>query len=77
MADLRLALATVSFKQVQTYIQRDNIVLQPPLSSIEITNQLECLLVQKFELDGELMKVLVIKHSLYQKINRSGTKDIW
>ncbi|AYW50706.1 DUF1697 domain-containing protein [Tetragenococcus halophilus] len=56
------------------HIQRDNIVLQSSLTSTEITSQLESLLVQNFELDSELVNVLALEHSLYQKIIEEAPK---
>ncbi|MCO8297562.1 DUF1697 domain-containing protein [Tetragenococcus halophilus] len=74
MANLRLVLDAAGFNQVKTYIQSGNIVLQSSLSCTEITSQLESLLVQNFELDSKLVRVLALEHSLYQKIIEEAPK---
>lgn len=68
MVDLRTYLSTAGFTQVQTYIQSGNVVLQSFLSTTEIAEKIEHLLIQEFELDSEFVSVLVLEAPVYQKI---------
>ncbi|WP_437918295.1 DUF1697 domain-containing protein [Sphingobacterium sp. LRF_L2] len=51
MADLREQLKDAGYKNVQTYIQSGNIILESDLSKAEIENRIQSLIQLKFQLD--------------------------
>ncbi len=68
MADLRDALTAAGFLKVSTYIQSGNIVLSSTLPMEEIGAAIEALLQQMFELDSDMVRVLVLDAITYQAI---------
>lgn len=74
MVDLRSFLSAAGFDQVKTYIQSGNIVLQSILPITEIGPRIENLLVREFELDSDLIRVLVIEPQVYQAIMDEAPK---
>jgi len=62
MADLRSYLEKLNFENVSTYIASGNIILDSDKSPAIVKQSIEKLLPEKFHLDSELIKVLVLTH---------------
>ncbi len=63
MAALRSFLEDLGFENVSTYIQSGNAIVQSDLAAASIASKIEEELVSAFELDSDLIKVLVLGHS--------------
>jgi uncharacterized protein (DUF1697 family) len=68
MAGLRTSLEEMGFSNVSTYIASGNVILESGKSADEIKVQLEKALPERFELDGDLIKVLVLTRTQLQAI---------
>ncbi len=68
MADLVNCLEALGFSDVSTYIASGNVILKSDKSPAEIKTEIETALVKNFELDSELIKVLVLSHKQLQSI---------
>lgn len=68
MAGLRTSLEEMGFSNVSTYIASGNVILESDNSADEIKVQLEKALPKRFELDGDLIKVLVLTRTQLQAI---------
>ncbi|KTB49328.1 hypothetical protein DEALK_02410 [Dehalogenimonas alkenigignens] len=68
MAGLRTSLEEMGFSNVSTYIASGNVILESDKSADEIKVQLEKALPKRFELDGDLIKVLVLTRTQLQAI---------
>ncbi len=60
MAALRQALEALGFSRVLTYIASGNVILQSDQTPAEIQTRIEAALPRRFQLDDELVKVLVL-----------------
>lgn len=67
MADLKLCLIEQDFKNVTTYIQSGNVILQSSLDTKALGQKIESILPKKFKLDSEV-KVLVLTPNQIQEI---------
>lgn len=67
MALLRAALAE-TFRDVETYIQSGNVVLESDLTAAEVAATIEALLPTTFQLETELIRVLVLDADAYQEV---------
>ena len=63
MAALRSFLEDLGFENVSTYIQSGNAIVQSDLAAASIASKIEKELVSAFELDSDLIKVLVLGRS--------------
>ncbi len=68
MADLRQCLEELGFSDVSTYIASGNALLKSNQSASTIKSQVEAALPQRFNLDSELIKVLVLTHQQLQAV---------
>ena len=68
MADLRKCLDDLGFSNVSTYIASGNVLLKSDKGAKEIKAQIEGVLPERFELDNELIKVLVLTRDQFQAI---------
>lgn len=68
MVDLREHLTNAGFEQVKTYIQSGNVVLQSDLSTTEISEKVEKLLIAEFDLESKPIRVIALEAQFYQKI---------
>ncbi|MCB9077181.1 MAG: DUF1697 domain-containing protein [Anaerolineaceae bacterium] len=68
MADLRPCLEELGFAQVSTYIASGNVILQSDQQPEAIKTQIERMLPEKFTLDDELIKVLVLTRRQFQAV---------
>ena len=68
MAGLRTSLEEMGFSNVSTYIASGNVILESDKSADEIKVQLEKALPERFELDDDLIKVLVLTRTQLQAI---------
>ncbi len=68
MAGLKKLLEELGFSQVTTYIASGNVILRSTKRPDEIQAQIEAALPQRFPLDVELIKVLVLTRSQFQSI---------
>lgn len=68
MADLRKCLEEQGFSNVSTYIASGNVILQSDKHADEIRAQIEEALPESFELDSELIKVLVLSREQFQAV---------
>ena len=67
MSDLKLCLMEQGFKNVKTYIQSGNVILQSELNEKAIKENIESILPMSFKLDSEV-KVLVLTPKQIQEI---------
>lgn|SRR5690606_3054817 len=68
MADLKKCLEELGFSKVSTYIASGNVILDSDKSSDEIRAEIEAVLPQRFQLDSELIKVLVLTRDQLQAV---------
>jgi uncharacterized protein (DUF1697 family) len=68
MAGLKHCLETLGFLEVSTYIASGNIILESDKPPGQIRALIEEALPKKFELDSELVKVLVLSHEQLQAV---------
>ncbi|MDB5165854.1 MAG: hypothetical protein JWM00_744 [Candidatus Saccharibacteria bacterium] len=68
MADLRKCLEGLGFSNVLTYIASGNVILESDTPADEIKAQIEQALPMSFELDSELIKVLVLSRNQIQAV---------
>ena len=68
MADLRKCLEELGFSNVTTYIASGNAILQSDKQPDAIKAQIETALPERFNLDSELIKVLVLAHDQFKAV---------
>lgn len=68
MASLRDCLEKEGFTDVSTYIASGNVILKSPKSSASIKTKIEKALPSYFNLDSELIKVLVLTYSQLKSV---------
>jgi uncharacterized protein (DUF1697 family) len=68
MADLRKCLEDLGYSSVSTYIASGNVIVQSDKRPAEIQVQIEAVLPERFTLDSELIKVLVLTRNQLQAI---------
>jgi uncharacterized protein (DUF1697 family) len=68
MADLRKCLGDLGFSNVSTYIASGNVLLKSAKGAKEIKAQIEKALPERFKLDNELIKVLVLTQDQFQDV---------
>lgn len=74
MAELRSYLEELGFADVSTYIASGNVILKSDKSATEIQTVIEEMLPAKFNLDSELIKVLVLTLPQLQAVVDSKPK---
>jgi uncharacterized protein (DUF1697 family) len=60
MASLRTGLEELGFKNVSTYVNSGNVILQSTKTAAQIETQIQKLLPTKFKLDDEIVRVLAL-----------------
>src|SRR6185369_11453704 len=68
MAALKKCLEEEGFSNVSTYINSGIVILESDKSAAKIKTQIEKFLPQKFKLDSELIKVLVLSRAQFQAV---------
>ena len=68
MSDLKKCLGDLGFSNVSTYIASGNVILKSDKSAKEVQAQIEKALPEHFELDSELIKVLVLTRDQFQAV---------
>lgn len=68
MADLKKCLEELGFSNVSTYIASGNVILDSDKNPDEIKAEIEAVLPQRFQLDSELIKVLVLTRDQLQAV---------
>jgi uncharacterized protein (DUF1697 family) len=68
MADLKTYLEELGFANVSTYIASGNVVLESNMRPDKIRTRIEGALTKSFELDSELIKVLVLSRRQFQAV---------
>jgi len=68
MAALKKGLEEAGFFNVSTYINSGNVILESDKSTATIKAQIEKILPEKFKLDSELIKVLVLTRKQFQAV---------
>ena len=68
MSDLKKCLENLGFSNVSTYIASGNVILKSDKSAKEVQAQIEKALPEHFELDSELIKVLVLTRDQFQAV---------
>jgi len=68
MATLRKCLEEEGFSNVTTYVASGNVILESDKSAAKIKAQIEKLLPDKFKLDDELIKVLVLTRKQFEAV---------
>jgi uncharacterized protein (DUF1697 family) len=68
MAELKSFLEELGFRNVITYIQSGNVILQSELDAETIRQKVEASLPSRFKLDSTMVKVLVLTRKQLQRI---------
>ena len=68
MAGLKACLEELGCENVRTYIASGNVLFESTKSSAELTGEIREALPKKFELDSELVEVLVLSRDQLQKV---------
>jgi uncharacterized protein (DUF1697 family) len=68
MAVLKKGLEEAGFSNVSTYINSGNLILESDKSAAQIKAQIEKVLPEKFKLDDELIKVLVLSRKQFEAV---------
>jgi uncharacterized protein (DUF1697 family) len=68
MAELKRCLEEQGFKEVVTFIQSGNVLLDSDLAQAAIGSEIEAMLSKKFKLDSSIIRVLVLTHDELQAI---------
>jgi len=68
MSDLKKCLGDLGFSNVSTYIASGNVILKSDKSAKEVKAQIEKALPENFELDSELIKVLVLTRDQFRAV---------
>lgn len=68
MAELKLRLEEAGCKNVSTYIQSGNVILQSDLNAKTLGPKIEAMLSKKFKLDSSIIKVLVLTPKQLQAV---------
>jgi uncharacterized protein (DUF1697 family) len=68
MADLRACLEDLGFSDVSTYLASGNVILRSDRRGDEVQAQIEKALPERFDLDDELVKVLVLSGDELQAV---------
>jgi uncharacterized protein (DUF1697 family) len=68
MAALRACLEELGISDVSTYIASGNVIVRSDKRAGEVRAQIERALPRRFELDGELSKVLVLTRGRFQAV---------
>ncbi|MRS02830.1 DUF1697 domain-containing protein, partial [bacterium] len=68
MSELKKCLEVLGYSNVQTYIASGNVILDSDKSSLEVKTRIEKVLPEKFDLNDELIKVLVLSRDQFQDI---------
>lgn len=74
MAELRMCLDELRYVNVQTYIASGNVILESDKSAKELTEEIQDILPQKFKLDDDQIKVLVLAHGQLKKVINQAPK---
>jgi uncharacterized protein (DUF1697 family) len=74
MTELRTCLEELGFSRVSTYIASGNVILESDKRPAEIQAQIEAALPKSFELDSELVKVLVLTRKQLQTVIENKPK---
>ena len=68
MAELKALLTELGFRNVSTYIQSGNAILQSELTAETIARKIEEALPKRFKLDAELIRVLVLSRAGFEAV---------
>ena len=68
MTDLKKCLEDLGYTNIQTYIASGNVIFESENDPLEIKIQIEKVLPKKFNLDDELIKVLVLSRERFFEI---------
>jgi len=68
MSDLKKCLADLGFSSISTYIASGNVFLKSNKRAKEVKTLIEEALPERFELDNELIKVLVLTRDQFQAV---------
>lgn len=68
MKVLKSVLEEEGFKNVETYINSGNVILQSTLNEEEVVQKIEKILPSKFKLDSSIIRVLVLSYKDLKKI---------
>jgi uncharacterized protein (DUF1697 family) len=68
MSGLRKCLEDLGFSNVSTYIASGNVILKSDKHAEEVKAQIEEVLPERFKLDNELIKVLVLTRDQFQAV---------
>jgi uncharacterized protein (DUF1697 family) len=68
MSDLKKCLEDLGFSKVSTYIASGNVILKSDKRAEDVQAQIEEALPERFKLDNELIKVLVLTRDQFQAV---------
>jgi uncharacterized protein (DUF1697 family) len=68
MAELKACFEELGCENVRTYIASGNVMFESNKSSAELAEEIQEALPERFSLDSELVKILVLSHDQLQKV---------
>ncbi len=74
MAGLRECLEQEGFSSVSTYLATGNVILKSDKNDSEIGVQIEEVLAKNFDLDDEIVRVLVLAHDMFKAVIENKPK---
>lgn len=74
MSELRKCLEEQGFSEVSTYIASGNVILKSDKSATEIKTQIEKSLPEKFKIDDEIIRILVLTYEQIKSIVENKPK---
>ena len=74
MAELKALLTELGFRDVSTYIQSGNAILRSELTAETIARKIEKALPERFRLDTELIRVLVLSRAGFETVVEARPK---
>jgi uncharacterized protein (DUF1697 family) len=75
MAELRTCLTAHGFKNVITYIQSGNVVLQSNLGAKAVGARIEKILERHFTVDGSIIRILALEHETFKEVVAQAPKE--
>jgi len=75
MAELKLYLEEQGFKNVVTYIQSGNVILQSDLDAAALINKIENMLPKKFKLNSSIIRVAAFEYETFKNIVIQAPKE--
>jgi uncharacterized protein (DUF1697 family) len=74
MAELTVCFESLGYENVHTYIASGNVIFTSQKSTTKLAQEIESILPQKFKLDSELIKILILSRNQLQQVVNHAPK---